>query len=390
VHYIEQGVHDCPAYHNNEKSAYPAFAGGAVSRAAKPKESHHGKAPTRLNRPGRRVHRDRGNVDDESSSRKARKVTVEVWINRIHSHRLIELTRFRKAVARSEMMADSKWPARKSKHPRSRVPILISFAVGLLLATPAGATTVRAKYTIFYLGLPVGDMETVKTFGVSTYQTSVDARVTGIATIISNFKMNMKSDGIIRKNVVQPNNFAAEETSSGEGQSMRMTLVGGSVKSAEIVPPIKDMDQRVPLLDEHKRNVVDPASSLVITAPSGQDPLGPSACNRTVRIFDGFSRSDYALEFVRTEELNTSGYKGEVAVCSVRYLPIAGHKPAASMTKFMQGNTGIEVRLAPIPDTQQLLLVSATIPLQVGTASFQIEQLQIEPAVAGRHGADPS
>jgi uncharacterized protein DUF3108 len=298
----------------------------------------------------------------------AQKMTVEV---------------FRKAVAETEMTADSKRPAKKGRHPRSRVALLISFAVGLLLADPARATTVHAKYRIFYLGLPVGDMETVKTFGVSTYQTSVDARVAGIATIVSNFKMSMKSNGIIRKNVVQPNNFAAEETGSGESQTMRMTLVGGSVKSAEIVPPVKDLDQRVPVLDEHKRDIVDPASTLIMTVPSGQDPLGPSACNRTFRMFDGFSRSDIALEFVKTEDVNTSGYKGKVSVCSVRYLPIAGHKPAATMTKFMQSNTGIEMRLAPIPDTQQLLIVSATIPLPVGTASLQIEEFQIEPALLG-------
>jgi Protein of unknown function (DUF3108) len=261
--------------------------------------------------------------------------------------------------------------------------ILISVGVGLLLADTASATTVRAKYTIFYLGLPVGNIETVKTFGASIYQSSVDARVAGIATIVSNFKMNMKSNGIVRKNVVQPNNFAAEETSSGEIQTMRMTLVGGSVKSAEIVPPVKDLDQRVPLLDEHKRDIVDPASTLIMTVPSGQDPLGPSTCNRTFRMFDGFSRSDIALEFVKTEDVNTSGYKGKVAVCSVRYLPIAGYKPAATMTKFMQSNAGIEMRLAPLPDTQQLLIVSATIPLPVGTASLQIEELQIEPAVLG-------
>lgn len=271
----------------------------------------------------------------------------------------------------------------QKRQTRSRVALLTLFAVGLLLAHPARATSVRAKYTVFYLGLPVGDLETVKTFGVSTYQTSVDARVAGIATIVSNFRMNMKSNGIIRKDVVQPNNFAAEETGSGESQSMRMTLVGGSVKSAEIVPPVKDLDQRVPLLDEHKRNIVDPASALIMTVPSGQDPLGPSACNRTVRMFDGFSRSDIALEFVKTEDVSTSGYKGTVSVCSVRYLPIAGHKPTAAMTTFMQSNTRMEIRLAPIPDTRQLLVVSATIPLQVGTASLQIEELQIEPAVLG-------
>ncbi len=172
----------------------------------------------------------------------------------------------------------SSWKGSVTFMNASAQKTLISLVVGLLLADPARATTIRAKYTISYLGLPVGDMETVKTFGASTYRTGVDARVTGIATIVSNFKMNMKSNGIIRKNVVQPNNFAAEETGSGEIQTMRLTLVGGSVKSAEVVPPIKDLDQRVPLQDEHKKDIVDPASTLIMTVPSGQDPLGPSAC----------------------------------------------------------------------------------------------------------------
>jgi hypothetical protein len=294
------------------------------------------------------------------------------------NHQAVALT-----VAETEMRAELKRSTKKGLGRRSHVALLASLAIGLLFADPAKATNVRAKYTIFYLGLAVGEMETVKTFDVSTYQTSIDARVAGIATIVSNFKMNMRSNGIIRNSVVQPSNFSAEETGSGESQSMRMTLVGGSVKSAEVVPPVKDPDQRVPLRGEHKRNIVDPASSLIMTVPLGQDPLGPPACNRTFRLFDGFSRSDIALEFVRIEEANTNGYRGTVSVCSVRYLPIAGHKPAATMTKFMQSNARIEVRLAPIPDTQQLLMVSATIPVQVGTLSLQIEELQIEPTALG-------
>jgi Protein of unknown function (DUF3108) len=263
------------------------------------------------------------------------------------------------------------------------VALLVSCAVGALVADPASAMTIRAKYTIIYFGLPVGNVETTRTFVASTYQTSVDARVAGIATIVSNFRMNMTSNGVIRGTVVQPINFTAKETSSGEMQTMRMILAAGSVKSAEIIPPIRDLDQRVPVLYEHKRDIVDPASSLIMSVASGQDPLGPSACNRTIRMFDGFSRSDLVLQFVRTEDIDAGVYKGRVSVCAVRYLPIAGHRTAATMTKFMQGNTGIELRLAPIPDTQQLLVVSATIPLQVGVASLRIEDLRIEPRVPG-------
>jgi hypothetical protein len=272
--------------------------------------------------------------------------------------------------------------ATKKRNPTLFVMLPLAFVVSMLLTDSARAT-LCVRYTIFFLGLPVGEIETAKTFGASTYQISVDARVTGLATVISNFKMNMKSNGTIHKDVVQPSHFFAEETGSGQFQSMRITLVGGSVKSTEIAPAVKDMDQRVPLLEEHKRNIVDPASSLMMTIPSGQDQLGPSACNRTFRMFDGFSRSDIKLEFIKTDDVIASGYTGKVSVCSVRYIPIAGLKAAATMTTFMQNNTQMEMRLAPIPDTQQLVVVSATIPLPVGIASFQLEELQIELPVPG-------
>ena len=265
---------------------------------------------------------------------------------------------------------------------KARVIYLIWLAAaGHDLATPADATTVRARYSVTYMGLPVGSVSTESTIGGTSYQTDVAARVSGLATIASTFKMNMKSNGSLRKNAVQPDSFAADETGLGEDQTMRLTLVGGTVKSAEVNPPVKDLHQRVALLDKHKKNVVDPASSLILTVPPGQEPFGAAACNRTIRFFDGITRADFLLEFVKMEEMKAAGYEGRVSVCSVRYFPIAGHNPAAAMTTFMQSNNGIQVRLAAVPDTQQLILVSATIPLLLGSASLEMQQLQIAPSV---------
>jgi Protein of unknown function (DUF3108) len=171
-----------------------------------------------------------GDADVRSSTQREAHGKASTRVN----HQAVALT-----VAETEMRADLKRPTKKGWGQGSHVALLASLALGLLFADPAKAANVRGKYTIFYLGLPVGEMETVKTFDVSTYQTSVDARVAGIATIVSNFKMNMKSNGTIRKSVIQPSNFAAEETGSAESQSMRMTLVGGSVKSAEVVPLVR-------------------------------------------------------------------------------------------------------------------------------------------------------
>jgi hypothetical protein len=109
--------------------------------------------------------------------------------------------RDREAIVDSER---SSWKGSVTFMNASAQKTLISLAVGLLLADPARATTVRAKYTISYLGLPVGDMETIRTFGASTYQSGVDARVAGIATIVSNFKMNMKSTALFARTSSNP------------------------------------------------------------------------------------------------------------------------------------------------------------------------------------------
>ncbi|RJF69569.1 hypothetical protein D4Q52_19600 [Rhodopseudomonas palustris] len=83
----------------------------------------------------------------------------------------------------------------------------------------------------------------------------------------------------------------------------------------------------MPLRDEHKPEVVDPASLLAMSAPAGASSLGPSTCDRTLRLFGGVTRTGYALEFVSNETARAPGYHGAVAVCLVRYIPIAGHDP---------------------------------------------------------------
>src|SRR5215468_3863333 len=97
--------------------------------------------------------------------------------------------------------------------------------------------------------------------------------------------------------------------------------------------------------------------------PPGPRELGPSACNRTLRVFDGFLRADVEFAYVRTEQFKSKRYSGPVAVCSARYVPLAGYNPNATMTKFMAANSGVEVRLAPVQDTPLVMLVSAIVPL---------------------------
>ena len=272
-------------------------------------------------------------------------------------------------------------------YAQRRKPLLIAIlaSVGAIIAASpnAGATTIRARYTLSYMGLSVGTVVATNRLTSSSFESELEARLSGAASIVGSYKMGMKASGIIRQGTIQPSSFASSLEGGGETRTMRVSLIRGIAKPSEIDPPFPDADQRVPVTEEHKRKVFDPLSALIMAVPSGGAAPGPAACNRTLHIFDGFSRSDVALTYIKSEPSKTKGYSGPVSVCSARYVPIAGHNPTSSMTRFMSENRGIEVRLAPVQDTPLVIIVSATVPMPLGSGLVQLDELQVKPTVVG-------
>lgn len=269
----------------------------------------------------------------------------------------------------------------RSHGPRSfrSITLRVGFVAIVALPSDAGATTIRARYTMKFTGIEVGELKLVNSVGSSSYQAELHARVTGIATVATSRSVNMKASGIIRKGAVLPSTFFSDQAGTDQPRTMRVSLAAGNARSVEIDPPFEDTTGRVPLTEEHKRNVIDPLSAMILTVPPGDRFLGPSACNRTLRVFNGLFRADVELTYVRTEPFNTTGYSGAVALCSARYVPLAGYNPNATMTKFMMTNRGIEIRVAPIEDTMLVMPVSVMIPLPVGHASVELQEYSVEP-----------
>jgi hypothetical protein len=254
----------------------------------------------------------------------------------------------------------------------------------MIAALPsADASTIRARYSLSYLGLTVGEVTMVNRLAPTAFETELEARLTGAASVITSYKMSMKANGFVRNGSILPSYFSSSMEGGGEARTMRVSLGSGVAKSSEIYPPLEDAVQRVPVTEEHKRKVFDPISALLMTVPPGEGRVGPSACNRTLKVFDGFTRSDLELTYVKSELVETTGYSGPVSVCSVRYVPVAGHNPNASMIKFMAANRRIEVRLAPVQNTSLLIIISATVPMPMGTGVATLEQYQVEPTLVG-------
>ncbi len=265
----------------------------------------------------------------------------------------------------------------------SRGPALFgaTLAACAPLAGAAAAETMHADYRVWLIGVPIGVATANVSVAESRYKMALNVRLTGVAAWISHLRMALASSGNYQSGALTPSGYATIASNSRETRTLRMALNGGAVREIQYSPPWYDQNSpdRVPLTDASKRNVIDPLSAFLMPAPAGANPVGPAACNRRVQVFDGYTRFDVALDYVGVKEIHSRGYSGPVTVCSARYIPIAGHKPANQATQFMANNKDMNIWLAPVPHMQMVVPYRVSLMTQAGTAVIEAAELQFTP-----------
>jgi hypothetical protein len=103
-------------------------------------------------------------------------------------------------------------------------------------------------------------------------------------------------------------------------------------------PPPEFTEGRVEVTEAHLRGVLDPLTALVI--PAAADTAPERVCRRLLPVFSGVTRFDVELTGV-TQAAEGVG-------CSVRYVPVAGHRPDSSGVQRITRPGAFEVALAPI------------------------------------------
>jgi hypothetical protein len=241
--------------------------------------------------------------------------------------------------------------------------VLVSALCGSVL--PARAEALKIAYGISLLGLPLGSADLATTIDGSKYKVEVGAKLTGLAGLLVGGKGVASSSGAVAGPQPQPSNFAVTSRSGQDERTVRMGLNNGNVAALDIVPPLDEKPDRVPLKDAHKRGVLDPVSALLMPL-TASNPTDPANCNRTLPVFDGAARFDVVLTYGETKPVEKPGYKGPVLVCNARYVPIAGHRSERPSTKFMQDNRDMQVWLAPVQGTRVLVPLRISVRTMIG------------------------
>jgi len=226
-----------------------------------------------------------------------------------------------------------------------------------LVAVPGSAfadVKLEARYTITVTGLTVGESAWRAEIAPDHYTATATSRMKGVARWLVRGEATATVRGLIRDDRLMPTDFSSKANTDEENSETRMTVDNGLAKDIVDTSTEKVRD-RVPVPDEHRRDIIDPISAMIIPAPPEGDKLPRAACERTLPVFDGRRRYDLKLTFKRMDKVAASqGYAGPAVVCTMRMLPLSGHRAGGLLVAYLTEGRDMELWLAPIVGTQLL------------------------------------
>lgn len=253
----------------------------------------------------------------------------------------------------------------------ARAAASIIAALCLFSATAAAAETLKAQYSLSLIGLSIGHASAEGVIDGRSYRIDISMRTSGLASLVNDTRGAATAAGSFSRGGPLPSRYANTTSNSYETRTVRMALAGSSVRAVQVEPVPWDLPIRIPVSESNKSHIIDPVSALLMNVPEDEPLIGPTACNRTIPVFDGVTRFDVTLHYVETRTVETRGYSGPVSVCMARYTPIAGHRPDSVSTRFMAENSDITVWLAPLPSAH--VVVPYRIALRTSAGMLVVE-----------------
>jgi hypothetical protein len=267
------------------------------------------------------------------------------------------------------------------------------FAAGMTLALALTAAQSHAQiafeaaYTIAVARIPIGSAAMTGSIGTDEYDISMSGRTSGLARVVASGEGSMSATGAVSAGKLLPLRYTSRSTADDDTLAVTMTFKDGNVNELEASEPPPGED-RVVLTTEHRRQVLDPLSALLIPASDGG--LSEAACRRVLPVFDGRRRYDLSLSFKRIEQEKASqGYAGPAAVCSVAFQPIAGHRRSSPLLTFLTDGRDVEMALAPIAGTRLLAPFRITATYMLGNVVMQATRFEATAAPAPTRASQP-
>jgi hypothetical protein len=242
---------------------------------------------------------------------------------------------------------------------------------------------VDARYTASLAGVPLGKGAWVIDVTDTDYVAAASGMTTGLVKVFTGGQGSGAARGSIVSGNFSPASYSVSISTGKKSEEISMTLNGGSVKEYSIKPEQPLPLKAVPVMDSHRRNVIDPMTASLVRAPGKDDPLNPDSCKRHLAVFDGRIRYDLDFAYKRMDKVKAEkGYQGPALVCSVFFSPVAGHVPDRPAVKYLTEMKDMEVWLVPVAGTRVLVPFRFSVPTPLGLGVLEATQFVTAPLPA--------
>jgi Protein of unknown function (DUF3108) len=235
--------------------------------------------------------------------------------------------------------------------------------------TPKPVTIV---YDVSIAHIPIGTARFSQSFKGSTYHLHLSAEFAGLVRMFFAPDMSADAEGIDTGNRLIGRHYALTVNHPDDPQRVDMKMADGNVVDAVLDPPLPERADRVPVLPEHKKGIIDPLSGFLIPIPQAK-AMSASQCDHVIPVFDGAGRFDITLLPDRDETFEAKGYKGPAVHCLVRYTAISGHRAKKTNVTYMENNRDIMVTLAPLPGRPYFVPLEISVATLIGNLRLTAE-----------------
>ncbi len=257
-------------------------------------------------------------------------------------------------------------------------PLFTATAVAALLAAPGFARAEAiGKYDISIAGLQVGVAAVEAKITRSDYEIGASVRLSGVAKLVTSGKGSATVSGRLNGALPQGEDYSLNLATGAKSEAVNIGMSNGAVSSLSVSPEHPVMPDTVPLLAQHRANVIDPLSAGLFVSQKPSSAMSADACGKTYPVFDGRQRYDLSFRFEKKAAFEAEGYKGEALVCRASYKPIAGHQSERSDVKFLAASRDMEVWLVPVSGTRAFIPARIMIRLPVGLARIEATKLDL-------------
>jgi hypothetical protein len=214
---------------------------------------------------------------------------------------------------------------------RSRRPCWLQLgflltAALLSFAGSARADDIVAVYTVYWAGLPAGEIRLKLHDDAAAYRDQIEIRTTGLPALLSKFRATALAEGrMAADRPAEPSHYNATydlRKRRDRRISMHFVTRAGAV-IAERGPD--DTSRKPPLAEEFRRNTVDPVTAFNRVRGALRAPPRTADGSFTIPVYDGARRFDILGHILPKQDASEGTIRAELTL-----RPIAGFKGETS------------------------------------------------------------